>query len=95
MTVPNENPNPRGWRSGWIFIDLGSVAAAIYDVQAERDAGIAVAPDGTFIRVMRLFLVNAGGVCAGNAQASEIELPLSFEQAKSLLDALEVYRSNR
>lgn len=71
------NPNPRGWRLGDVFIDLGSVQFAFY--WSEQ-------------KVLKLALK---GAPPKNEGSGSIQLEVEPETAKSILDALEIYRSGR
>lgn len=71
------NPNPRGWRLGDVFIDLGSVQFAF--CWSEQ-------------KVMKLALKGGSPKHEG---AGTVALEVEPETAKSILDALEIYRSNR
>lgn len=83
--MASANPNQRGWRSAntWTFVDLGRVLVAEYD-------------DLNELMVLQMRgarqLVTAGTTSIGSSQ---INVSMGVNDAKSFLDALEIYRSER
>lgn len=93
VLVSGDEPNPRGWRDGLLFVDLGSVAVALYDYARQNVPYTGIQSETRQqSRVMRLYLVNAGDASVPDGA---LELSMTEEQALSFLGALEIYRSNR
>lgn len=85
----NPNPNPRAWRHGLLIVDLERVALARF----LEDSGY---PNGGGL--LEIYLDGTGSVVtAGTAMVAgpvRVEA-VAFEIARSLIDAIEIYRSER